>query len=308
MVAEAAGGTFSFADVDSGVTATGGWTTPLTGSAPETTFVAQADWNVDPMDGTGPSGLTLAAGADLNTLTNMDPAFLNVWDISMQYLGAGNVHVYLESRTTGEFEEVHQFTFAGSRSKATFRNPTLHTSIIAKTDAGFSGAAQTIKTSSLAAFVEGKETQRGIRKSKQHTVSSNGTTEVCGFVMHNGETFNSHRNKVVVYPDFLSLINESTRSVSFRLVANPTHVDSGATLVAVDSANSVIQTAGPGGTIQGGEELSPFSVPASSSTNVDIKQLDIRLNPKDNLVVGFTKETGGTDGNVTVGLSWVERI
>ena len=308
MVAEAADGTFSFADVDSGVTATAGWTTVLAGAAPETTFVAQTAWNVDPMDGTGPSGMTLAAGADLNTLTNMDPAFLNVWNVSMQYLGAGNVHVYLESRATGEFEEVHQFTFAGSRTKATFRNPSFNTSIIAQTDAGFSGAAQTIKTSSMAGFVEGRETTFGIRKSKQHTLSTNGTTEVCGFLMHNGETFNSHRNKVVAYPDFLSLINESTRSVSFRLVANPTHIDSGATLVAVDAANSVIQTAGPGGTIQGGEELSPFSVPANSSVNVDIKQLDIKISPRDSLVIAFTKETGGTDGNVTVGLSWVERI
>jgi hypothetical protein len=306
MVAEAADGTFSFADVDSGVTATAGWTTARAGAVPETTFVAQTAWNVDPMDGTGPSGMTLTAGADLNTLTNMDPAFLNVWDISMQY--PGNVNVYLESRVTGEFEKVHQFTFAGSRTKATFRNPSFNTTIIAQTDAGFSGAAQTIKTSSMAGFVEGVETTFGIRKSKQHTLSSNGTTEVCGFVMHNNETFNSHRNKVIAYPDFLSLINESTRSVSFRLVSNPTHIDAGATLVAVDAANSVIQTAGPGGIIQGGEELSPFSVPANSSVNVDIKQLDIKISPRDTLVIAFTKEAGGTDGNVTVGLSWVELI
>lgn len=308
MVAEAAGGTFSFADVDSGVTATAGWTTVLAGAAPEITFVPQASWNVDAMDGNGASGLNLAAGADLDTLTNMDPAFLNVWEVNMQYLGAGNINIALENRSTGEFNKIHQFNFAGSRTKATFRNPTFSTSLIAQTDAGFSGGTQTIKTSSMAAFVEGKETSIGIRKSKQHTVSTNGTTEVCGYILHNAETFNSNRNKVVVYPDFISLINEATKAVAFRLVLNPTHIDAGATLVNVDSANSVVETAGPGGTIQGGEDLGPFSLPASGSANVSIADLDVTIKPKDTLVMAFTKETGGADGNVTVGMSWVERI
>jgi hypothetical protein len=41
---------------------------------------------------------------------------------------------------------------------------------------------------------------------------------------------------------------------------------------------------------------------------VDIKELDIKISPRDTLVIAFTKEAGGTDGNVTVGLSWVELI
>jgi hypothetical protein len=298
-VSENATGTFSFADVNSGVTA-GTFTqatTKLAGAAPTETIVAQASWNLDVMDGTGTSGMTL------------DPAKINVWDVEFQYLGAGNITVSVENPATGDFVPVHEFRNANSLTVPTFRDPTLHLNMIAKTDAGFSGAAQRIVSSSMGGFLEGREADFGVRASASATVSTNGTTEVVNLVLHNEEVFNSaSRNKVVVYPDQLTIINESTRSVIVEIYQNPTHLNSGVTLADVNSGVSVMQSGVGTGTRQGGKVLLPVAVSASSSKDVSVKDLGLRLDPSDTWAFVVTKESGGTDGNVTVAATWVERI
>jgi len=67
-------------------TAAAGWTTIKTGVTPTTDFTAQTDWNIDKMDGTGPSGLILGAGAG----GDFDPlAGGFIGRIPFQYLGYG---------------------------------------------------------------------------------------------------------------------------------------------------------------------------------------------------------------------------
>jgi hypothetical protein len=297
LVAENATGTFSFADVDSGVTA-GTFnqaTTELAGVAPTETITPQASWNIDPMDGTGPSGETLA------------PENLNVYDIAFQYLGAGNITFGIESQSTGKITPVHMILRAGSEALATFRNPTFHLNMIGKTDAGFSGAAQTIKTSSLAGFIEGKEANFGVRHDALATVSTNGTTEVVSLVLHNEETINGTRNKVEVFPDQITIINNSTRSILVEIFRNVTHLDDGVTLSSVAS-NSVVSSGSGSGTRQGGDLLLTLAVTASESKDLDISHLGLKLRPIDTWEIVIVKQAGGSDGTVTVGVSWLERI
>jgi hypothetical protein len=78
FIAENAAGVFSFVDTDSGVTA-GAFSEVVAGVAPITTWIASSAWNIDKMDGTGPSGMTL------------DPTKFNVYEIRFQYLGVGGV-------------------------------------------------------------------------------------------------------------------------------------------------------------------------------------------------------------------------
>ncbi len=300
LVAENATGTFSFADVNSGVTAgtfTQG-TTVLAGVAPTETITPQANFNIDVLDGTGstsnPSGMTL------------DPNKLNVWDIGIQYLGAGNLFFAIEDPTTGQFQPFHMVQNAGALTVPTFKDPTFHMNMIAKTNAGFSGAAQTIKTSSLAGFINGKEANFGIREEAVKTVSTNGTTEVVNCVLHNEEVFNSSRNKVEVFLNYLTLINDATKPVRVDIYRNPTHIDSGVTLTSVAGTSVMIGGAGTG-TRQGGGLLLTVGVDAASSKDLDISGLDIKVRPTETIAFVQTKLSGGADGNVTIGVGWLER-
>lgn len=298
FVAENAGGVFAFTDVDSGVTAgafTQG-TTVLEGKAPTENTIAQTTWNIDKMDGTGPSGMTLA------------PENLNVYEIGLQYLGAGDIVLRIENIETGMLQDVHLMKHAGTIATPTFRNPTFRLALIGKTDAGFSGAAQTIKTASLGGFIDGKEAHFGVRHDAVATVSTNGTTEVVNLVIHNEETFGGTRNKVEIFPDHVTIINESTRSIIVELYRNPTHLNSGVTLSAVDAATSVMLSGAGTGTRAGGDKLLPVSVTAAQSKDLNIEHLGLKLHPTDTWAFVVTKKSGGTDGDVTVGVSWLERI
>ena len=302
LVAEAAGGTFSFVDTDTtGVTATGGFVQVLAGVAPTETITPQASWNVDVCDGTGVSGMTL------------DPTKINIFDVDFQYLGAGNIFLAIENPATGQFEPVHMMQSAGSSTTPTFRQPTFHINMIAKTESGYSGGALSIKTASIGGFIEGKEAHFGTRHEAEAVVSTNGTTEVVNLVLHNEERFPvtgaaTTRNKVEVYPDHLTIINDSTRSVKVKIWRNPTHLNTPPTLAAVNLADSVMLSAAGSGTRTGGTDLLTVAVSPSASKDLDIEHLGLKLRPTDTWAFVATKESGGTDGNVTIGCSWLERI
>ena len=294
LVAENAQGAFSFADVNSGVTA-GSFTTVLTGVAPTETKVAQSNWNIDVMDGTGVSGMTL------------DPTKINVFDIALQYLGAGNIFCSIENPATGRLEPVHMFQFAGALTVPTFRNPTFHLNLIAKTETGYTGGALTMKTSSLGGFIEGREADFGIRESASATVSTNGTTEVVNLVVANQAVSNGTRNKIESYIDHLTIINEATKAIQVDIYRNPTKLNSGVTLASVDTDSVMVAGAGTG-TRTGGQKLVTFNVAASLSKDIDVSALDLKIRPTERLAFVVTKQSGGADGAVTVGVSWLERV
>jgi hypothetical protein len=75
------------------------------------TSVAQASWNIDPLDGTGPSGLTL----------NLEKA--NILIIDFQWLGAGRVRVGFD--INGLVYYVHAFNNANQNDSVYMRTATL---------------------------------------------------------------------------------------------------------------------------------------------------------------------------------------
>ncbi|KKK62348.1 hypothetical protein LCGC14_3005240, partial [marine sediment metagenome] len=237
-----------------------------------------------------------------------DPTKLNVFSIGIQYLGAGNTFLYVEDKRTGQAQLVHRMEHAGTLTGPTFTNPTFHLSVIAKTDSGYSGGTLTCATSSMAGFIEGKETEFGVRESASASATSTGTTPVSVLVLHNRLHFNSARNNIQVFPDHITLINEATKSVLISLILNPTQIDGTVALTDVNAASSVMQFDTAGTTIVGGETLIEFSLSASSSKDLDIEHLGLDIHPGDRWVLSAVKTTGGADGVVTCGVSLLERI
>lgn len=293
LVAENAAGSFSFSGGSTGVT--GSWATLVTGVAPTQTWVTQDNWNVDTMDGNGPSGMTL------------DQTKGNVYRIQFQYLGYGMITFSIENSTTGTFQTVHQIRYANANTTPSLVNPSLPLSCIIKTETGYSGGSLTLKTASMASFVEGMEDKyQGIRRSMSATKTI-GTTENVLLSLRNSLAFNSKYNKVSVYPDHIAYSNDGGKTVEIVLYDLPARVAGGAAHTNVETNVSSISYSSTGTTITGGKRLITIQVGAGQSGVRDLKGLELSIRPGRRWVFS-ARALSGAGGDVTISSTWIERV
>jgi hypothetical protein len=291
LVAESAAGSFSFLDVDSGVTA-GAFSEPVAGVAPVDTWVTQANWNVDKMDGTGPSGQTL------------DPTKGNVYQVQWQYLGYGAQEFAIEQSDTGKLQTVHIIGYSNLAVIPSLLNPTLHANLIIKTETGYSGGALAMKTASMAGFIQGKENPSGLRRSVT-VEKSIGTTETVLLILLNGLVFNGLKNKITVFPDFMSFGSESAKIVTLRLYKGPTGITGAAALTAVQSGVSVMSSGSVGTTFTGGAQL--LTMIFFGGGERDLGKLSAKIRPGERYLV-TAEISSGAASLVNVSMTWVERV
>lgn len=110
-------GTYSAAGT--GLTAT--FSQTQAGVATTVNFVSQSQWNVDTMDGDGPSRF------------NLDKTKGNVYQVGFQYLGFGNARFAIEDSNTGQFQPVHMLKLANTRTTPVLRDPTYRPSGLHRT-------------------------------------------------------------------------------------------------------------------------------------------------------------------------------
>ena len=152
-VAGAASGTYSYSAGTTGSAASIAQT--KAGVAINTQFIAQADWNGDKLDGTGASGVTI------------DPTKLNVYQIGMQYLGAGSIKFQVEVAPDGNnatWATVHTLRLPNTLTTTSFGNPSFPFTMSA-TNTSAGGTDLTVKSGSLAGFIEGQKVLTGNRYS-----------------------------------------------------------------------------------------------------------------------------------------------
>jgi hypothetical protein len=105
------------------------------------TFVAQASWNTDVMDGSGISEQTL------------DITKGNVYKIEYQWLGFGAINFYIEDAATGIQQLVHRIEYANSETVPSVFVPNLP--LRAYVDNTTSTTDVLLKTSSAGAYTQG---------------------------------------------------------------------------------------------------------------------------------------------------------
>ena len=178
-------GTFSL----TATTAVGSFAETLAGVATTDTFIAQSSWNGDKLDGTGASGVTL------------DPTKNNVYQIGIQYLGAGTV--VFKVMVCGVDGNNPIWVVAH-----TIRNPnTLTTTHVGNpafpfTMATYSAGSTTnltVKCGSFAGFIEGEKVLHGNRLSYFNSLTTVGATNLQAlFTIRNRYTFGSRSNQAVI--------------------------------------------------------------------------------------------------------------
>lgn len=128
--------------ISSGGSIVGSFSQVQDSTAQTTTFITASSFNIDRLDGKGPSGMTL------------DLTKGNVYEIQYQYLGFGNASFSVEDSETGVLAPFHMIKNANVRTTPVLKNP--NTSVLA-TSANIGGTtSKTLKTVSMAGFVEGQ--------------------------------------------------------------------------------------------------------------------------------------------------------
>ena len=204
----------------SSATAVATWEQQQAGVEPTISLIPQTTWNRD-------------------RVPWLDPTKGNVYAISIQYLGFGNIQFYVEDQDTGLKILVHQIEYANRNVVPSVGNPTFRIGWLARnlgntTDLIVSGA-------SAAGFIEGKNVPDSLPRAVDSVTTAIGTTQTNVITIRNRFHFGDKINRADIILLLLSMGTEANKGVFFRLIANAEFV-SGLNFDYVDETNSIAET------------------------------------------------------------------
>ncbi len=183
------------------------------GVASTDTFISQADFNNDTIDGNGESGFNI-------TKTN-----LNIFQIGFGYLGTDSIVFRVKKPSTGgnnsTWVTFHTINLPNSRTTTSFRNPSFPFTLAAYS-AG-STTDLTIKTGSYAGFIEGNKMLHGGRFTyyNQTTAVTDASYKAL-FTIMNKRTYAGVTNQAVINLLSVSGAIKHTSPVIFYLIRGGT--------------------------------------------------------------------------------------
>ena len=283
-----------------GATISSTFSREVPGEAQTNTFIPSGSFNVDKLDGLGPSGMVL------------NPQAGNVYQICYQYLGFGNAFFAVENPDTGKPAPIHTLKLANNRTTPVLKDPNL--SVLA-TSANIGGTDnKMLKSASMAAFTEGKIAKLDPKFSKSFTftnVNSSGYVPLAMLKANRVYAGNSSFGEFDVLR--VNGSNESTQktlTIGFFLNAE---VEGDVNLQHVNSIESIVSYAAltPAGaganTIVNLANLSPFHefvVGPLTASDQDLANLNFVFGPGSNILIAIK-----TSGQITgqVGVNWFEQ-
>lgn len=292
-------GLFSLVDIGStGVV--GAFVEAVQGAEPTDDFIAQADWNIDNLDGDGD-----AANA---TGMLLDPSKGNVYEVQFQWLGFGSIEYQIENPVTGRFVHVHTIQYANANTATSMQNPTLPLALLV--DNGATTSNITVQTSSMAVFTEGiiDESGQGIPNGAAGSADGDLTTEQPVLCIRNKNVFQGVENRVEWAPKILTFSGIGAGGAKFttlRAVINPTVLGGPVSWSDISTATSVIEIDTSATTRTGGSVVAIFDFGKTVNAFVlDLTTFTVNQVPGE--VVCFTVQTDGGTIDTDVALIWRE--
>jgi len=248
-----------------------------------TTTVAQAAWNLDPFDGSGPSGITL----DLTKTA--------ILVIDLQALYAGRVRVGFD--INGVIYAAHQFTHANLIAYPYIGQANLPI----RWECGGTGSAVVMNGLCASVISEGGADLDGI-PGRTFTANNGATpvgvtTRAVVLAVRAASTLNSiSSNGIIIPTSFMTLV--ATNNCLVELVRNPTYTGT-PTWAAVDATNSLAEATVNATTITGGTVLfSEYQVAGAGSSRAASK-----ASLSDRLVLAYSHLLATPDSIAIVGTS-----
>jgi hypothetical protein len=282
-----------------GGTISGSFTTVVSGLNQENDFILSSQFNVDKLDGTGPSGMII------------DPQKGNVYQIGFQYLGFGNTKFQIEDPETGYFTTIHEIKNANALTKPVLKNPNL--SILA-TSANIGGVTPVeMKTASMVAFVEGIVSKLDPKYATSADFSINSTTYLPLILLKTDRVFNNISSFGSFELFKLGASNESASAAPKTLTVGlflASQIGGDVNFEYVSEDQSIVSCAKldpSSNTIDNLSSIAPFYetvVGAGSATTQLLESLSFSFGPGEEILVAI-KSSGTVAGTIT--LNWYEQ-
>jgi hypothetical protein len=178
------------------------------GSASDTATVAQASWNIDPMLGSGPSGVTL------------DFTKSQILGIDLEWLGVGRVRV-------GFFHPVHQFLNTNSLATVYMTTANLPITYRIEATGTTTGIADLHQICSMVASEGGFDSDRGYKFSASNLITpvTVNNTDVLVLALHvdpNCPAGGSIANQATAYIENVEVFVSSADSIYWKLIYGAT--------------------------------------------------------------------------------------
>ena len=133
----------SFSITSTGTLTASAVTSLQTGVTTVDTWTPQASFNIDKLDGTGPSGMII------------DPTKFNVYQIDFRWLGAGIISFALEDQETGTLIYFHRIYYVNQNTTLHMDNPTYRIGYVAADLTGGGGTNVIVEGGSMMGAIEG---------------------------------------------------------------------------------------------------------------------------------------------------------
>jgi hypothetical protein len=269
-----------------------------TSGAPVDLFVSQSLWNIDKMNGQGPSRI------------NLDLTKGNIYECDFQWLGVGNVVYFVDGHPVHEFVNVNSGT-----------SPYMATAVLpirARVHNTTGTATGSLQLICAQVSVENGQAPSGWSFCAEGGYTTSGTTEVPVITLAMTSTFNGVDNRGRIRPTQVNLLTSGGQPGIFRLRSN--YSPAGASFGTVDptSIANIDTTAqsGTGGVLIGG----PYYVAAGAGAVIDLSNVfpdaaegirrlnrDPYTGVSDNVTV-TVQRIGGGNVSCNVGVSWLEEL
>ena len=225
-----------------------------TSGAPVETFISQSAFNIDKVDGTGQSGL------------NIDFTKGNIYEMQFQWLGVGNVELYVNGTPCHIIRNPNQLA-----------NPYMKTAVL---PLSWEVQNMVASTGSSMMAICANVTSEGGNKPPE---VSYGAYAITGTAIGNGaaaeapvlairltSSFNGLDNRVVVLPRAVHM-STTTRAAFFRIIMNPTTL-TGGTWQPADATSAVEFNSGST-SFTGGQHIARGYVLNPGSADIDLTEL-----------------------------------
>lgn len=280
------GGAYSLAN--GGGATVGSFSSEVTGVAVTDEWHYKSTWNIDKLDGSGASGMTIL------------PDKLNVFAISLQYLGAGPIVLYVKDGVAGRYIPVHRIGYANENTVPSMANPTFHLGLSVDGDADV-----WCKSASVAGFIEGDV----VYLSSPHTASFEGAvaSAVPIISVRNSLIFHSGGSRTNLRDLFLDHISSaatgSNKPVKATIVKNGTLVDP--LWEAYNNGNSIAHVDKSASSISGGEIIFAFGL-GPSTPPIQFADDKYTLAPGD--IYSLVCEPSGQPADIVASVGWREDL
>lgn len=275
-------------------TGTGTFTTSQAGVDNVENWIYQEDFNVDKLDGTGTSGVTI------------DPTKLNIYQINFRWLGAGEIRFAMENPLNGDMIFFHHEHYSNVNTDVHTNNPSFRIGYVAANLTGSTITDAHCYGASMMAAIEGvtRETAfpTGIISDEKSALGAGTYHSIIS--LKNRLVYQNRINLRAVILKKLTISVTSNGPTRYYLVLKGTK-STGYTWNKIANYSAVLKDISAGSfTFTNEHPMAAFTLPSNGSSIMDLEDLEITIPPGmwvDLMVVG-----GQVINDVIASVTWIE--